>query len=87
MTCAAIRRLAPDGIENWVGSLRMGRCRAVNQLTLALVLAAYATVYAITPQPLAWHLDTSCERILAHVVPSVFLAVALRLSPPRHCAS
>ena len=56
-------------------------------LCVALVLAAYATVYAITPQPLAWHLDTSCERILAHVVPSVFLAVVLRLSPPRHCAS
>ncbi|MFO0932457.1 MAG: hypothetical protein U1E39_07075 [Planctomycetota bacterium] len=56
-------------------------------LCIALVLAAYATVYAITPQPLAWHLDTSCERIVAHVVPSVFLAVVLRLSPPRHCAS
>ncbi|MBL9088016.1 MAG: hypothetical protein JNM10_12835 [Planctomycetia bacterium] len=56
-------------------------------LCVVLVLAAYATVYAITPQPLAWHLDTSCERILAHVVPSVLLAVVLRLSPPRHCAS
>lgn len=50
---------------------------------IALVLAAYATVYAITPQPLAWHLDTSCERILAHVVPSIFLAIVLRLAPAR----
>lgn len=32
ITCAAERRLAPGGIENIAGLLRMGKWRVVNQL-------------------------------------------------------
>lgn len=60
-----------------------GRGAATVALLGAGVLAAYALVYAVTPQPLAWHLRTSCERILAHVTPVLVLGAALRWAPAR----
>ena len=34
------------------------------------LIACYALVYVITPQDLAWHLNTSVDRVLLHVYPA-----------------
>jgi hypothetical protein len=45
--------------------------------TLALLLAAYALSYVITPHPLRWHLATSLDRLLLQLWPASVLAVLL----------
>jgi hypothetical protein len=52
-------------------------------VAVALVAAGYALVYAVTPQDLAWHLRSSCERLIAHLAPTVVLAATLRWAPRR----
>ena len=54
---------------------------------LGLVALAYAAVYVLTPQPLDWHLTWSLDRLLLHLYPSLLLAAALRVAPPRVVAA
>ena len=51
-------------------------------LRMGLVLAAYGAVYLVTPYSLQWHLETSAQRLLTQVLPSlVLLVLALARSP------
>ena len=38
-------------------------------------LAAYVGIYVITPRDLAWHLATSLDRLLLHLLPAAVLTV------------
>jgi hypothetical protein len=40
-------------------------------LALAIMLAAFALVYVLTPLDLAWHLRTSVDRVLLQLMPSM----------------
>lgn len=51
-------------------------------LTIGLVCVGYVTIYAITPQPLEWHLITSANRLLTHLAPATIFAVCLFVSSP-----
>lgn len=48
-----------------------------------LSLLAYAAVYLITPQPLAWHLRTSLARLLFQLLPLLVIAVFTCAATPR----
>jgi hypothetical protein len=51
-------------------------------LTLLLQLAGYIGIYLLTPHELTWHVDTSFERLLLHLFPTVlFLFFYLIRSP------
>ena len=51
--------------------------------TVLLVFAGYFAVYIATPQPLPWHLWTSCDRLFLHLLPSLVLLVFLALRVPQ----
>jgi len=42
----------------------------------AAQLLAYLVIFQLTPQPLAWHLDSALPRLLMHVGPLAFLAAS-----------
>lgn len=44
---------------------------------LGIVLAGYASVYALTPHDLAWHLETSLGRLLLQLWPLTLLILGL----------
>jgi hypothetical protein len=46
-------------------------------MTLGIVIAGYYVVYLVTPQDLAWHLDSSIDRLLLHLWPSALLLAGL----------
>jgi len=48
-------------------------------MTLGIVTAGYYMVYVVTPQDLAWHLDSSINRLLLHLWPSALLLTGLAL--------
>lgn len=48
-------------------------------LVLLLLLLGYFLVYLVTPKDLAWHLSTSCNRVLSHLYPSAILLLAVSL--------
>jgi len=65
-----------------VGAPRGGHAlRAVGAAVL-LVAGGYFTVYVLTPQRLAWHLETSLDRLLLQLWPSLLLLVALGVPGP-----
>ena len=41
---------------------------------IGMMLAAYALVYVLTPHDLAWHLRTSLDRLILHLMPSMVWA-------------
>jgi 4-amino-4-deoxy-L-arabinose transferase-like glycosyltransferase len=47
-----------------------------------LMLAGYWVVYAVTPQDLEWHLETSANRLLLQLLPAVVLAFFLWAAGP-----
>jgi hypothetical protein len=49
---------------------------------LLLMLAGYFFVYLTTPCELHWHLSTSTDRLLLHVLPLCLLIVFLRVATP-----
>jgi len=53
-------------------------------LRIGLVLAAYGAIYAITPLPLQWHLETSAQRLFMQVLPSLILMVLAAAGDPTH---
>ncbi len=46
------------------------------------VLAGYVLVYLTTPHDLAWHLETSLERLLVHLWPAALFLFFLIVPPP-----
>ncbi len=48
---------------------------------LPLVLAAYCAAFAVTPNPLEWHLATTLERLLSQLLPSAVLLATLAMGP------
>jgi hypothetical protein len=51
-------------------------------IIILLQSVAYFVLYLVTPYPLAWHLRTSFDRVLYHIVPvSLFLVFILIASP------
>ena len=53
---------------------------------LGAMLAGYFFVYLTTPHDLAWHVNTSMDRLLIHLWPSTLLAVFLYLGDPTKCS-
>jgi hypothetical protein len=51
-------------------------------LVLLLMFIGYFLVYVITPRDLQWHLDTSLNRLLIQLWPSVVFSLFLVISPP-----
>src|SRR5262249_17955866 len=49
---------------------------------LLLMIAGYSVVYLVTPQNLAFHLDTSLERLLMQLWPTALLAYFLWVATP-----
>jgi hypothetical protein len=49
---------------------------------ISLMSAGYFTVYVLTPNELHWHLATSAERLLLHLLPLCILALFLYLATP-----
>ena len=45
------------------------------------MISAYALVYAATPNELAWHLQSSMDRLILHLIPPAIFAVSLLLRP------
>lgn len=70
----------------WAASTVLSFRRIISADTLALhslilgQLGIYVFVYIITPVDLKWHLETSFDRLLLHLVPLGMLAAALQLS-------
>jgi hypothetical protein len=48
-------------------------------MTLGIMVAGYYMAYVVTPQDLAWHLDSSINRLLLHLWPSALLLTGLAL--------
>jgi len=70
----------------WAVSLAVGsrylsgsRSFVIHWLILAQ-LSIYVFVYVITPVDLKWHLGTSLDRLLLHLIPLAMLAAAVHLS-------
>jgi len=61
---------------------RLGRA-LVPAAAFALSLAGLFLIYLATPQPLEWHLDSSCVRVAWQVLPLASLALATLLSDLR----
>lgn len=51
-------------------------------IRIGLVLAAYGAIYMITPLPLQWHLETSAQRLVMQVLPSLILLVMATAGDP-----
>lgn len=55
---------------------------ATLSVRLALVAAALAGVFLLTPLPLPWHLENAADRLLMQVLPSLILLVVAVARPP-----
>lgn len=65
-----------------VDGVRLGRA-LVSAAAFVLSLAGLFLIYLATPQPLEWHLDSSCVRVAWQLLPLASLALATLLGPPR----
>ena len=68
--------LAGIGMVIWI------RARQPREVLLPLVLVAgqlavYFVIYIVSPHDLTWHVTTSIDRLFIHVVPALYLSVAL----------
>ena len=61
---------------------RLGRAAAsvmpACAIALVLAVAGYASVYALTPMPLEWHLSSSLHRVLLQLWPALCMTTAWR---------
>ena len=62
--------------ENFAGMWVIGA-------VIMIQLSAYFIIYLLTPRDLAWHLNTSLDRLYSHVFPLVLLWVFIWLKSPR----
>jgi hypothetical protein len=51
-------------------------------IIILLQLAAYFILYLVTPYPLAWHLKTSIDRVLYHIVPLALFWMFIFIASP-----
>ena len=54
-------------------------------LLLLVQVAAFLSVYVMTPYPVAWHIDTSWPRLVAQLWPTLVWAVAASRCASRRC--
>jgi len=62
-------------LANW----RASKALITLHLLLFLQLSAYIFIYIISPAPIDWHLATSADRLLLHLLPLALLITALNL--------
>jgi hypothetical protein len=82
---AALWRLRPGGerqvlllapaLALVLGARPRALARSAPLLAVGLLLCCYVAVYVLTPLDLAWHLDTSAERVLFQPWPALLLAL------------
>jgi len=80
------------GVERWWNRRRDGTVfEASLTVALALVAAAFATAYLITPYDLQWHVSTSASRLLTQLYPATVVlglsAASRALRRPRPAGS
>ena len=63
--------------------MRLNRAALFGAALLCLMLATYFWVYLTTPYDLAWHLDTSSDRLLLQLWPCFLLSTLLAVKEPR----
>jgi hypothetical protein len=51
-------------------------------LVILFQLAAYFAIYLVTPHDLEWHLKTSFNRLILHILPLALLLFFLWVKPP-----
>lgn len=51
-------------------------------IIILLQLAAYFGLYLVTPYPLSWHLETSIDRVLYHIVPLALFWIFICIAAP-----
>lgn len=66
-----------------VAGMRLNRAALFGAALLCLMLATYFWVYLTTPYDLAWHLDTSSDRLLLQLWPCFLLSTMLAVDEPR----
>jgi hypothetical protein len=64
-----------------IGFRRMAGEDRFLTVTTLLQLLVYAGVYFMTPRELAWHIDTSWERVLRQIMPLIVLMAILPTAP------
>ncbi len=70
------------GILRFTVDPRLKTALITAALTLGLMILAYWGVYLVTPDDLAWRIDTSLHRLYTQVWPSLLFCVALLLGAP-----
>ncbi|AMJ66453.1 hypothetical protein AXW84_14215 [Hymenobacter sp. PAMC 26628] len=55
-----------------------------NSLVIAITLLGYFFVYIVTPVDLTWHLDTSLNRLLLQLYPSMLFSYFMVVASPTH---
>lgn len=65
-------------LANWRG-LAAGRLLILHAL-MAAQLSAYVLVYVISPAPVDWHVTTSADRLLLHLIPLAVFITAVNLT-------
>lgn len=61
------------------GNWRVSKEIVIMHLLLFLQLSTYVFIYIISPAPIDWHLATSADRLLLHLLPLALLITALNL--------
>jgi hypothetical protein len=66
----------------WTSRRRLGARESLILSVLGLMLAGYYAVYLLSPQDLAWHIDSSLVRLLLQLWPIALLAWSLTFPCP-----
>ena len=74
-------------VTSGVGTLRAQRHLAAIGATLLLVVVGYYGIYLITPRDLLWHLQTSCDRLVVQLWPSMLLLLFATIRTPAQFAA
>ena len=73
-------------LTNWRGIIR--RPLIFLHIMLFVQLGIYVLTYVITPHDLQWHISTSLDRLLLHLIPLAILITAInvgqKVRPERH---
>ena len=63
-------------LANW----RLSKALVMAHLLLFMQLSTYIFIYIISPAPIDWHLATSADRLLLHLLPLALLITAFNLT-------
>jgi hypothetical protein len=64
-----------------INGLCREKCTFVVLIPLAIAWAGYTVIYLITPYTLEWHIITSLDRLVCHLMPSFLLSVFIISNP------